>query len=505
MRVNEISAGLAGFVDESGEAESWVELFNDEPARVRLGGMYLSDDPKDPLKWCMPDGLSIPAGGYLVIWCDGDADDGERHVPFRLADEGEGIVLSQDDEDRNLVVDYLGYDRLAKGVSYGRLEDAPHRTMYMIEPTPGEPNRFGGNAPPVIDRVERSPLAPEDDEPHQVRARVFDLHGAVDRVVLHMDGGGGFEERAMVAELEWGEGAARFYAASLPGFPERRRVSYYIEAVDESGAVTVDPPGAPAETHRYVVGFEPPRPVINELVSDNEAGLADEEGDFDDWVEIYNGGDASLELGGLALTDDPSRPDRYLFPSIVLEPGGFLLVWCDGEPGEGDLHAPFRISAAGEWIGLIASAEDGRMPIDSLTVPPLGEESSWARNPDGGDRWEQPVYPTPGFSNGAVDPSGAFPASSAALQLRPNPFPGGGGGESIVAFRLERTAPVLVRLFDIAGRERARPVDATYGPGERRIPWDRKSNSGAVLPTGVYFLRLEAGGRMETSRVVLVR
>ena len=505
VRVNEIGAGVVGFVDESGVAEPWVELFNDEPARVRLGGMYLSDDPKDPLKWPMTDGLSIPAFGHLVIWCDGDAGDGEDHAPFRLADEGEGIVLSLDDENRNLVVDYLGYERLADGVSYGRLEDAPHRAMYMIEPTPGEPNRFGGNAPPVIDRVERSPLAPEDDEPHQVRARVFDLDGVVDRVVLHIDGGSGFDERTMEAEAEWGEDGARTYAVSLAGFPERKRVSYYVEAVDESGAVAVDPPGAPVETHRYVVGFEPPSLVINELASDNDAGHTDEEGEFDDWVEIYNGGDTPLDLGDLALTDDRSRPDRYLFPSIVLEPGGFLLIWCDGETEEGNLHTPFRISSSGEWIGLIATAGDGRMPIDSVTVPALGEDRSWARTADGGDRWEQPVYPTPGFSNGDAGPSGALPVGGPALQLRPNPSLGGGGGNSIIAFRLERTAPVLVRLFDVAGRERARPVDATYGPGDRRIPWDRKGNSGAALPAGVYFLRLQAGGRMETNRVVLVR
>ena len=62
-------------------------------------------------------------------------------------------------------------------------------------------------------------------------------------------------------------------------------------------------------------------PVLSEFMADNRSTLADEDGEFVDWIELSNPSTAPIDLTGYALTDDPKRPDRWLFPAVTLAPG----------------------------------------------------------------------------------------------------------------------------------------------------------------------------------------
>ncbi|MEM9825989.1 MAG: lamin tail domain-containing protein [Planctomycetota bacterium] len=98
-------------------------------------------------------------------------------------------------------------------------------------------------------------------------------------------------------------------------------------------------------------------PIISEVASSVAASLDDEDGDSSDWIEIFNAGNESLDLGGWALTDDPTEPDQWRFPATTtLGPGEFLVVFASGkdrtDPG-GNLHTNFRLSADGEYLGLL--------------------------------------------------------------------------------------------------------------------------------------------------------
>ena len=70
---------------------------------------------------------------------------------------------------------------------------------------------------------------------------------------------------------------------------------------------------------------------INELASSNLNINQDEDGDYKDWIELYNPGDSSVNLEGYSLSDDASDPARWKFPSVTLEPGAHLLVWASGK------------------------------------------------------------------------------------------------------------------------------------------------------------------------------
>jgi len=135
--------------------------------------------------------------------------------------------------------------------------------------------------------------------------------------------------------------------------------------------------------------------VLNELLAANTATLSDEFSDYDDFVELANGGAEAAATAGLFLTDDLGVRNRWPLPDTTLPAGGILLIWADGEPAEGRWHATFRLSADGEEVGLFYGS--GLALVDSTTFGPQRPDTSLARTPAGD--WVLDPTPTPGRSN----------------------------------------------------------------------------------------------------------
>jgi hypothetical protein len=139
----------------------------------------------------------------------------------------------------------------------------------------------------------------------------------------------------------------------------------------------------------------PPDLRLNEFMAANAATLADEFGDYDDWAELANFGAEPASTAGFYLTDDLGTPNRWPLPDTTLAAGAVLLVWADGEPAEGQWHAPFRLAAAGEELGLFHGAELAL--ADSTTFGAQGPDTSFARIAAGA--WVFDPTPTPGRAN----------------------------------------------------------------------------------------------------------
>ena len=96
--------------------------------------------------------------------------------------------------------------------------------------------------------------------------------------------------------------------------------------------------------------------VINEFLAENDSGITDEDGARSDWLELRNAGGSAVNLAGWTLTDDPDAPSKWVLPSVTIEGGGYLLIWASGKDRTpldgGELHANFRLSSAGEYLGL---------------------------------------------------------------------------------------------------------------------------------------------------------
>src|SRR5947208_16395304 len=86
--------------------------------------------------------------------------------------------------------------------------------------------------------------------------------------------------------------------------------------------------------------------IISEFMADNKKTLADEDGQFPDWIEIYNTGAGTLNLGGWTLTDDPTHVGRWAFPDTNLIAKGFMVIFASGKnravPGAA-LHTDFSL------------------------------------------------------------------------------------------------------------------------------------------------------------------
>ena len=98
-------------------------------------------------------------------------------------------------------------------------------------------------------------------------------------------------------------------------------------------------------------------PIISEFMADNATVLADEDGDFEDWVEIYNPGPGSLDLDGYYLTDDPNNLSKWRFPTQVVTAGGYVVVFASGKDratAGSQLHTSFALDADGEYLALVA-------------------------------------------------------------------------------------------------------------------------------------------------------
>lgn len=124
--------------------------------------------------------------------------------------------------------------------------------------------------------------------------------------------------------------------------------------------------------------------AINEVMASNSETKADPQGQYDDWIELYNYGTAPIDAGGLYLTDDPNEPAKWQIPAddpvvTTIAPGGYLLIWADGETEVEGLHAAFKLDAAGEGLCLFDS--DGATLIDSVTFPQLPTDLSYGRCP----------------------------------------------------------------------------------------------------------------------------
>lgn len=163
---------------------------------------------------------------------------------------------------------------------------------------------------------------------------------------------------------------------------------------------------------------------INEFMASNGETIADEDGDFEDWIELYNAGDSAVNLNGFGLSDDYDRPFRWVIPNVTIQPGEFLLVWASGKhrtDPSGELHTNFSISSSGEEL-LLTTPQGQRM--DEIAPLPVPRDISYGSFPDGSSSLYFFDSPTPGSANSESDnpPMLSHPELSVEGRTYSNPF-----------------------------------------------------------------------------------
>lgn len=209
------------------------------------------------------------------------------------------------------------------------------------------------------------------------------------------------------------------HASYIHNVTEEGIMNYFVEVSDnESNSRTFPICDYYSERLGYL---ESPQLIINELMASNVDFEADEFGEYDDWIELYNISGTVLPIGKMTLSDDPNNPGKWQLPNTALSPDKYLVIWADGDSFQGDTHANFKINKEGETIGLYDEKLNHYRSINEIEVPEFESNYSYARKPNAIGEFEVIDKPTFGFNN---DLSSNQNTEYSKLRLYPNPAQG---------------------------------------------------------------------------------
>ncbi len=147
--------------------------------------------------------------------------------------------------------------------------------------------------------------------------------------------------------------------------------------------------------------------LINELLTANVNinGLKDEDGELQDWIELYNPGTNPVRLLGWSLTDDPDQPGLWTFPDVTLNSGQYLVVYASGKnrkpTGVGTkLHTNFKLNVNGDYLALF-NAESPRIALTEFPKKFPEQRNDYSYGLTASNQWRYFSTPTPGAANGS--------------------------------------------------------------------------------------------------------
>jgi hypothetical protein len=423
--LNEVGAENLGAVGNAGTFPDWVELRNTTASPVSLAGWSLSDDG-DARKFIFPGGTTIPANGYLVVWCDAATNTTPGlHAGFALDREGDSLFLYNVQTQR---VDAITFGAQVANLTIGRVNSDWTLTM----PTPAAANSaaplaapselsinewLANAAPGADDWVElynRSSSLPVSlrgihlgttSALFQVRSLAFLAPNGF--VQLLADEGGGANHLDFKLPAAGGE-ISLFDATGA--FLEKVTYAQQVEAVSQgrlpNGTATITSfPGSvsPGESN-YLATYT--GPVLNEVLAHNDSVLSPW-AEYSDWIELANTTASPVSLAGMSLSDSPGGSGQWVFPAgATLAAEGHLRVWCDGGRAASiaagaDMNTGFSLS--GESGGVYLFNAGGQM-VDAVEYGFQVSDQSIGRS---GGAWRLLATPTPNAANSAAATLGA--------------------------------------------------------------------------------------------------
>ena len=291
--------------------------------------------------------------------------------------------------------------------------------------------------------------SPAEGEAVDVRATVTSTSG-ISSVTLYWSNRqtGIFSKAVMFDDGAHNDGASGdgVYGAQIPGQNGGTLVRYYVEAKANNAALTATyaPPGAEHDVYFYQHKFAPAPAsgiVINEVMADNVSTAQDENDQYEDWIELHNTNNFTAQVGLWFLSDSPFEPFKWRLPvGTVIPANGYLIVWCDEDENQGNLHTNYKLSNGGEQILLF---NPDSLLVDETSFGDMYPDVSWERMPNGMGPFVY-LWPTFGAYNGQVSVDENTHATG--LVLYPNPANGTVNLSNVPAGE-------AVAVFDALGRQ----------------------------------------------------
>lgn len=265
------------------------------------------------------------------------------------------------------------------------------------------------------------------------------------------------------------------FGINIGPFSAGSQIEYYIEAEDNSSHLSRFP--RQGFKTIFIEGTSSISLVINEFMAKNSNVVSDQNGNFDDWIELLNVGNSPVFLGDKFLSDNANQPTKWQLPNITLAVGEYYIIWADNEVTEGANHANFKLSAEGEEIVLVDS--DGFTIIDYVKFYWQTENLSEGRYPNGNGPVQNLGSPTPGWTNTLLGIEPIF--ASSGLKIYPNPF----SDECRIEIPGSPNTEKKIEIFSLDGRL---VQSSTFS--ENSFTWNGRGLNNQDVKPGLYFIRI---------------
>lgn len=259
-------------------------------------------------------------------------------------------------------------------------------------------------------------------------------------------------------------------------------MQYYIYA-ENNNAGQFSPERAEHEfytLHAVYPTIQPGDLVVNELMAQNTITIADQDGEFEDWIELYNNTNTTLSLDNLYMTDTNTNLAKWAFPAgTTIEPHGYLTIWADEDAAQAGLHANFKLSTAGESV--ILAYANGTI-IESVSFGAQTADMGYARIPNGTGGF---VIQAPTFNANNEFLSVSAAAFQQNLRVYPNPT------EDVVYIENKKNPIHQIQLYNLQGQL----LDQKEGNQTQTITYDL-----SVYPKGIYLLTINENTTLKLMR-----
>jgi hypothetical protein len=271
------------------------------------------------------------------------------------------------------------------------------------------------------------------------------------------------------------------------------RIQYYFYAENNSAA-KFSPEGAAYKFHELQIQSNL---VINEFLALNDTTHADQDEEFDDWIELYNNTDTIIFLSNYFLSDNAENVFKWQFPDTSIDPLDYLIVWADENVDQTGLHANFKLSGSGEVLFLV---NPDSQVIDEAVFGEQSVDISYGRLPNGRGEFTTLI---PSFSSENlvavtdsedVDPE--IPDDFSLRQNYPNPF----NPTTTISWQLKIGGHVNLSIYNILGQKVITLVDEEKIAGDDQVEWDASG-----FPSGIFFYRLQTDDYQEVKKAILIR
>lgn len=367
--MNEVLAVNKGTIANGAGYPDYIEIHNNAGTAYDLTGVTLTDDPALPAKFTFPAGNTIPASGYLLVWCDSDTSAPGFHAGFGLGSGGQTVLMTG----AAGILDSVSFGPQAPDLSLGRIANGSGAWTATL-PTPGAANSaatLGSTAALSINEWMVSPAYGEDwfeihnsgsspvaignlylsDSPANRRntripANSYIAAGGFARFEADGSTSGGNH-----CDFKLSAGGESLVISAANGITTIDSVTFGAQADDVSQGYLPDG-GSTVVSFATTASPEKPNwlaaPVrISEVLARPSAG-------GEDFIELHNPGGTAVAIGGWWLSDDFRTPRKYLIPSGTSIPAGGYLVFGEAQFGSGAI--PFSLGSTGDEACLSESA-----------------------------------------------------------------------------------------------------------------------------------------------------